>query len=321
MFCDKCGNKLTEDSAFCDSCGHKMSESTVSMIGASVGKIEGKNNNKKSLIIVFSILTVVLVIAVLSDSSDSNLATTSNTTSKPVADVERPSVATSYEKISESVVNIVCPYGNEPFDIDSKGTGGSGTIMDVDGLVISNSHIIPQNKKTLNISEKGCFIILPDTTTGAPKEIYLATPTVLNDLSDKYDLAFLNIYDVYTDSNGYKFGQYPRSFPAFDDSNLCDGEQIKLGEGLKVFGYPVSSGGYNLTITEGIVSSFRDDGLILTSAKIDQGNSGGLAVDASGCMLGIPSAVSMGEYQNLGVIIPVGILANFINEAVNILNQ
>lgn len=330
MFCEKCGKYITEDSQFCDSCGHKISEAVISEPDTLSNQNDESNDkrNKKILFIVLAVVVILVLIGIFSDSSDNSANTASSTGSvniKPVEqqsneDNEKQKKAAAYEKISESVVNIMCPYASEPFSLDSDGTGGSGTIIDASGLVVTNSHIIPQNKKALNISEEGCFVILPDVDTGAPKEAYLANPIVLNDLSDKYDLAFLIIYDVYTDENGKKYGQYPKELPAFDDTELCKDEQIKLGESIRVMGYPVSSGGYNLTITDGIVSSFSDEGLILTSAKIDQGNSGGLAIDKNGCMIGIPSAVSEGEYDKLGVIIPASTLSDFINEVDKQLN-
>lgn len=333
MFCEKCGNKLTEDSEFCDGCGFHITGS-INTVSTSFDTQEKppSNNNKKVLFIVLAVVIILVVIGFFSNSSDnsnqnteqaSNLNTANSQPVEQQTNVNNnnQTKADTYEKIAKTVVNILCPYASEPFSIDSKGTGGSGTIIDKSGLVVSNSHIIPQNKKTLNISKEGCFVILPDSTTGAPKEVYLANPIVFNKLSDKYDLAFLTIYDVYTDENGKKYGQYPEDFPAFDDTGLCKDDQIKLGESVRVMGYPVSSGGYNLTITDGIVSSFSDDGLILTSAKIDQGNSGGLAVDENGCMIGIPSAVSKGTYDNLGVIIPASTIVDFMNEADKQLNQ
>lgn len=333
MYCEKCGNKLTEDSNFCDKCGYHISESLASITDTSVEQnITPNKYDKKALWVILVIVGVLIVIGIFSDSSNNSNSKTEQTNNSSTANLkpleqqsnensEKQKKASAYEKISEAVVNILCPYASESFSIDGNGTGGSGTIIDASGLVVSNSHIIPQDKRTLNISEGGCFVILPDITTGAPKEIYLATPIVFNELSDKYDLAFLTIYGVYTDENGHKYGQYPKELPVFDDSGFCKDEQIKLGESVRILGYPVSSGGYNLTITDGIVSSFSDDGLILTSAKIDEGNSGGLAIDKNGCMLGIPSSVSVGKYENLGAIIPASTLADFINEVDKKLNQ
>src|SRR3989339_485934 len=331
MFCEKCGNKLTADSKFCDSCGFSISDNSFSATSdLNHQNIEANKHNKKVLIIFFSVLAIFFIFIIYLDSSDNptpkeeqinNPSIESlNSLDKQQSDRKaKQAKADAYENISAAVVNILCPYSNELFSIDSDGTGGSGTIIDASGLVVSNSHIIPQDQKNLNITEDGCFVILPDIKTGAPKEIYLAKPLVFNDLSDKYDLAFLTIYDVYTDENGQQYGKYPKELPVFDDTGLCKEEQIKLGESVRIIGYPISSGGYNLTITDGIVSSFSDDGLILTSAKIDQGNSGGLAIDKDGCMLGIPSSVSRGQYENLGVIIPASSMNDFIKEIEKIL--
>jgi len=62
----------------------------------------------------------------------------------------------------------------------------------------------------------------------------------------------------------------------------------------------------NLIVTEGIISGTTDDGLnFYTSAKIDSGNSGGLAVSKVNneiCIVGVPTWLSQGEYNNLAMI-------------------
>jgi len=319
MFCENCGNNLTENSKFCDKCGHIVNDDSVSAIQKKDAPIEkniipNKYDKKPLLIVISIIIGVFIIVSIINNFSNSESTQQSdNTNLKQATGMDGQINNTKFERISETVVNILCPYSSEPFSIDSNGTGGSGTILDSSGLVISNSHIVPQNESVLDVSEKGCFVILPDIKTGAPKEIYLATPLVFNDLSDEYDLAFFTIYDAYKDEDG-QYGQYPKDFPSFDDTNSCKDERIKLGESVRILGYPVSSGGYNLTITNGIVSSFSDDGLILTSAKVDQGNSGGLAIDKDGCMIGIPTSISEGEYDKLGVIIPASKLVDFMNK-------
>jgi S1-C subfamily serine protease len=70
-----------------------------------------------------------------------------------------------------------------------------------------------------------------------------------------------------------------------------------------------------LQLQRELISSFPSDGTILTSAKIDAGNSGGLAIDRHGCMVGITTAVWEGEYQNLGIIIPVDMVREFVDKA------
>jgi hypothetical protein len=124
--------------------------------------------------------------------------------------------------------------------------------------------------------------------------------------------------------------------------SLC--KKIVMGTKLYVFGYPGSSDDYllgpdpgpkspldqspgritkemrawseevknyntkrNLILTEGIISGKSKNGYF-TTAKIDTGNSGGLAVakeDGEMCIVGIPTWVSVGELDSLGIIQPI----------------
>ena len=141
-------------------------------------------------------------------------------------------------------------------------------------------------------------------------------PIVIPDISEKYDLAFIQIDDVYYDQEeGKAYGEYPKKFPAYDSDLYCKNENVKLGEFVRIYGYPAISGGYALTITDGVVSSLLpDEGLIVTSAKISHGNSGGLAVDENGCRIGIPSMVSSDSAESLGVIISNNLISDFTDE-------
>ncbi len=205
---------------------------------------------------------------------------------------------TSPVNSAQSVVNIACD-NNE---------GGSGTIMTKDGLILTNNHVIT--------GASTCLVSLPDPQTGAPTEIYTAQPLVVPNLSQLYDIAVVQVTGSYVDSNRKIWGVYPTIFPAYQSPNTCSKITPQLGDPITIYGYPVTSGGSNLTITQGIISSFSDNGNILTSAQVDSGNSGGLAVNSkTGCMVGIPSAVEEGNYQNLGVIIPTSVIADFIEKA------
>ncbi len=64
-----------------------------------------------------------------------------------------------------------------------------------------------------------------------------------------------------------------------------------------------------------------DEGLIVTSAKISHGNSGGLAVDENGCRIGIPSMVRGDDYESLGVIISNEMIYEFIDELQTLYNK
>ena len=79
--------------------------------------------------------------------------------------------------------------------------------------------------------------------------------------------------------------------------NECDGPYIYNEPKIKE---------QNLIVTEGIISGTTEDGLnFYTSAKIDSGNSGGLAISKINneiCIVGIPTWLSQGEYDNLAMI-------------------
>ena len=264
------------------------------------------------------IVVIVAVIMLLAFYSDDTATTDSASTSNipETAVVEKD----SKEEIASSVVNIFCPSTSNARSESS--SGGSGIILTDDGIVLTNSHIIPQNSRGPLVDETGCLVVLPDPVTGQPAEVYLANPIVIPGISEDYDLAYMQIYDAYYDEEAGEYkGEYPRKFPAFDDTNRCKNEDVKLGEAVRIYGYPAISGGFSLTITDGVVSSFPGDGLIVTSAKISHGNSGGLAVDKDGCMLGVPSLVSSDDSESLGVIYSMSLVRQFDSEVIEYLKN
>lgn len=308
MFCKKCGIKNVQESKFCKACGVEF------VRGLSEESTTVKNNTKSGI----GIWIVSFLLAIIFFTWLGYLIISSDTASIDSTPITTPTPASStkelnynQEEITSSVVNIYCQSTRSDEDIN----GGSGTIMTEDGWILTNSHIIPQDKDNIFVNDSGCLVILPDPTSGQAKEMYWAKPIVLKDISDKYDLAYMSIYSSYYDEEEKKYyGTYPKKFPSFDDTTRCKNENIKLGEPVRIFGYPEISGGYSLTITDGIVSSLPGDGLVVTSAKISHGNSGGLAIDRDGCMIGIPTMVSSDENESLGVIISTDLIRSFSDE-------
>jgi putative serine protease PepD len=275
---------MKEGSKYCTKCGSKFTHDEKI-------KSKSKFSTKRKLLYIFGGLFIIGIyfLILFFETSNSN----------------------NYN-IASSVVNIYCEGEN-----DEETTGGSGTIFTEDGLVLTNAHIIPESAKDdVYIDDTLCLVILPDPATGAPNEIYYAYPMLDKNLSEEYDIAFLQIHDVYYDEEKRKYyGEFPKKFPAYANKKQCGSDSVKFGEPVKIYGYPAISGGYALTITDGVVSSLLvDEGLIITSAKISYGNSGGLAVDQNGCMIGIPSMVTGDENESLGVIISNDLINEFINK-------
>ena len=93
---------------------------------------------------------------------------------------------------------------------------------------------------------------------------------------------------------------------------LCDSAEI--GDQVSILGYP-AIGGETLTVTEGIISGFEFIGktrFIKSSAKLDHGNSGGVAIKDSGCIVGIPTFVQRGQLESMGRILDLDHLYNDI---------
>lgn len=290
MFCKHCGKELPNGTRFCTQCGKDT--------GA---RSQRKSFFTKKRVIWGAIIFAALLVAIMALAVFAPNTNVDNSTRKDL-------------EIASSVVNIYCE-GDSEDDV----SGGSGTILTEDGLVLTNAHIIP----TSDPNNVGCLVILPDPTNGSPDEIYVAYPIVIPDLSEKYDLAFVQVHDVFYDEDeGKAYGEYPKKFPAYDSDKYCKNENVKLGEPVRVYGYPAISGGYALTITDGVVSSLLpDEGLIFTSAKISHGNSGGLAVDQYGCRIGIPAMVNGDENESLGIIISNDLIYEFMGEVSSYLDS
>lgn len=300
MFCKNCGKQINIGSKFCKECGGEVKLSKTSVLKTRF--FDWIKNNRKTFFIILGMILFFIVLGVFEDSSSSLNTNNSTVPTTP------SSIPYDQNLITSSIVNIICP-STVPGE---EASGGSGTIISEDGLILTNSHIIPQDENYLHVDETGCFITVPNPTTGQPEGIYLANPIVLPGISDNYDLAYMMIYAAYYDNDTKEYlGMYPRKFNSINTALQCSS---KLGDHVRIFGYPAISGGYSLTITDGIVSSFPGDGLIITSAKISHGNSGGLAINENGCMIGVPSMVSSDEMESLGIIYSMDLVRQFDDE-------
>lgn len=309
MFCKNCGQQVKIGSKFCKNCGNEIKIGRISILKNRI--TEWFKDHWKGLTI------IVVIIVILALFGSNNNSSTGSPTNQPP---KQPVSNNAYDQsqVASSVVNIFCP-STVP---NEESIGGSGTIISDDGLILTNSHIIPQEKNYIHVDEVGCLVILPNPTTGQAEASYLAHPIVIPDISTKYDLTFMSIYAAYYDQDKKEYaGIYPRKFPAFKETTTCDNTNPQLGQSVRIFGYPAISGGYSLTITDGIISSFSGDGLIYTSAEVSHGNSGGLAVDQNGCMIGIPSMVSSDENASLGIIISTQLVGKFSNEVEAYINK
>jgi hypothetical protein len=167
---------------------------------------------------------------------------------------------------------------------------GSGTIITPDGLILTNAHLVDPGPR----AKADVFVIAMTLDPASPPvEMFFAEPVVVD---TKLDLAILKI----TTDLKYKDVDWKKTkLPIVD---LGNSDTLHLGDTLNILGYP-GIGGETITLTSGNVGGFTSQvgygerSYIKTSANISGGTSGGLAMDAAGKMVAIPSQLGSGEEQ------------------------
>ncbi len=180
-----------------------------------------------------------------------------------------------YQKVSPGVVFIYASEGS------GKGSGGTGSIISRDGLVVTNAHIFARDSSRV-VSDLWIFL-KPERVTGNTKKDLARrykAKIVAYDL--KLDLALLEIVNADTALTQVSFG---------------DSEGITVGDQAYAIGHPEQGGLWSLTT--GVISAHRSDfagipgkDLFQTEASINRGNSGGPLLDELGRMIGINSMIA-----------------------------
>jgi hypothetical protein len=160
---------------------------------------------------------------------------------------------------------------------------GSGTFISSDGLILTNGHVVDNRS-----DEYDTLGVAVAARSDEPAELaYLAEIAAVD---YGLDLAVIRITSD-LDGNPVE-EQFP--FVAIGDS-----DSVKIGDEVRIFGFP-GIGGDTITFTRGSVSGFTGDrsvggrAWIKTDATIAGGNSGGLAVNAAGELIGVPTIVGSG---------------------------
>lgn len=76
-----------------------------------------------------------------------------------------------------------------------------------------------------------------------------------------------------------------------------------LGDSIAILGFPSIGSSSGVTVTQGIISGYDGD-FFITDAKIEHGNSGGVAINLNGnCYLGLPTWAAAGQIESLARIL------------------
>ena len=181
-----------------------------------------------------------------------------------------------YQKAGPGVVFIFASKGS------SKGSGGTGSIITSDGLVITNAHLFTQKDSSKLLSNITVFL-KPKRVTGDHKA----------DLSKGYRGKIL-AYDIPLDLALVQILNPDRQFKTVP---FADSETIEIGEQVYAIGHPEQGGLWSLTT--GVISArWKNYGgvsgkhLFQTDASINRGNSGGPLLDDKASMIGINSMIA-----------------------------
>ncbi|MFQ5558108.1 MAG: serine protease, partial [Acidimicrobiales bacterium] len=164
---------------------------------------------------------------------------------------------------------------------------GSGSVVSPEGRILTNAHVV-WNDPTCPYDLMGVMI-----TRSADEPPELAYIADVIGFDDRLDLAVLQIT---TDLGGVPVDELALPFVITGDSG-----SVQLGDPLRILGYP-GIGGDTITFTEGAVSGFvSEQGIsdtrawIKTDATIAGGNSGGMAVNEAGELIGVPTQAGAGD--------------------------
>lgn len=208
------------------------------------------------------------------------------------------------EKVSPSVVTVGIEQrviNIDPFDIFRRPQSiqqeqdiGSGFIVDSNGLIVTNKHVVDSSGKYKVITHDG----------------------------KKYD-----VDSVYRDpTNDIAIVKInPPSGRTLKKVEMGDSSKVKVGQLVVAVGTPL--GEFRGSVTRGIISGIgrgitagspfqgfveRLDNVIQTDAAINPGNSGGPLVNSSGQVIGVNTAVAT-QAENIGFAIPINVVKDALS--------
>ncbi|QRN79332.1 MAG: trypsin-like peptidase domain-containing protein, partial [Nocardiopsis sp. BM-2018] len=213
------------------------------------------------------------------------------------------------ERMLEAVVELV------PFDPDTGRLApfsGSGTIISRDGFVLTNFHVIGDDRDGSYYTWHAVFVTDPRNPDRTTELAYWAR-FIAGDA--RHDLAIVKI-ELLADESPLPPGTSFTAMPVGDSNGLIPGDPIT------VVGYP-GIGGLTVTVTAGIVSGWLGEDLetggkqwIKTDARIAGGNSGGGAFDENGLLVAVPTArIQTNEraFEEQNLLRPVALALPLIN--------
>ncbi|MDP3091953.1 MAG: serine protease [Nitrospira sp.] len=182
-----------------------------------------------------------------------------------------------YEQTSPAVVMVM---GHS--DSGKGGSGGTGSIIQADGIVLTNAHVVIEEKTGKPYPRLSVFL-KPVRVSGDTKaDLARMVRAKLVAYSAPLDLALLKLEGM------------AAPLPVID---LSDSDRTKIGDRVIAIGHPEQGGLW--TLTTGVISAEVDNfngvkgkHVFQTETSLNRGNSGGPLVDSEGHMIGVNTAIA-----------------------------
>jgi len=204
-------------------------------------------------------------------------------------------------EFAPSVVKIMCQYNDQYLN------QGSGTLFYNSSnnpefpniYILTNLHVVENENHTPSICD---IKVVPDYHNSSNYLVYHSTGYKV--LKNGVDFAILEPQVATGNPHAGTLSDLVKYAQKDSEVLKINSLQSNSNSEIYVFGYPENGG---LTITEGDnlgYEYFQNSRFIDTDAVLKKGNSGGLCIDASGDMLGIPTFVR----GNIGLVLDIDYL-------------
>jgi serine protease Do len=182
-----------------------------------------------------------------------------------------------YDQTSPAVV-LVMGYA----DGGRKGSGGTGSIIQSDGLVLTNAHVVIEEQTGKPFARLSVFLKPPRVTGESKSDLSRMVRAKVVAYSQPLDLALLKIDGV------------TEPLPVVD---VSESGRARIGDRVLAIGHPEQGGLW--TLTTGVISAevdnfngVRGKAVFQTETGLNRGNSGGPLLDGEGHMIGVNTAIA-----------------------------
>lgn len=182
-----------------------------------------------------------------------------------------------YEQASPAVVMVM---GHS--DSGKSGSAGTGSIIQTDGLVLTNAHVVIEERTGKPYPRLSVFLKPPRVTGDSRADLARMLRARVVAYSSPLDLALLKL----------EAAPAPLPVVAFSEST-----QGRIGDRVVAIGHPEQGGLW--TLTTGVISAEVDNfngvkgkDVFQTETGLNRGNSGGPLLDSEGRMIAVNTAIA-----------------------------